>query len=258
LGEDGPVQERQIYDALCWGMAGVATVIFVVLLRVTAPYGRHTRAGWGPQLRSTIGWIVMESPAVLAFAAIYALGEHRAELAPLVLLGLWELHYVYRAFVFPLLRRGGDRPMPLAVVGFAILFNLPNAYLNARSLSHFAIYSAGWLTGPRFLVGATLFLVGFAIHVHADGVLRRLRAPGEREYKIPHGGLYRWLSCPNYFGELIEWTGWAIATWSIAGALFAFWTAANLVPRAVSNHRWYRGHFPDYPATRRAILPFIY
>lgn len=252
------MRERVLYDGLCWAMGAVAVAVFAMLHRVTAPYGRHARAGWGPQLRSTIGWIVMESPAVLAFAAIYALGEHRAEAAPLVLLALWQTHYLYRAFVFPLLRRGGERPMPLAVVAFAIAFNLPNAYLNARSLSHFTTYPAGWLGEPRFLAGAALFAAGFAIHVHADGVLRRLRAPGERGYKIPNGGLYRFISCPNYFGELIEWIGWAIATWSIAGALFALFTAANLVPRAVSNHRWYRSQFPDYPPTRRAVLPFLY
>jgi len=35
---------------------------------------------------------------------------------------------------------------------------------------------------------------------------------------------------------MVEWTGWAIATWSLAGASFAFWTAANLIPRTV----WHR------------------
>ena len=75
---------------------------------------------------------------------------------------------------------------------------------------------------------------------------------------MPQGRLFRWVSCPNYLGETIEWAGWAIATWSMAGAAFAFWTAANLVPRAVAHHRWYRQKFPDYPNQRRAILPAIF
>jgi 3-oxo-5-alpha-steroid 4-dehydrogenase 1 len=48
-----------------------------------------------------------------------------------------------------------------------------------------------------------------------------------------------------------------MATWSLAGLSFALWTFANLVPRALSNHRWYKEQFPDYPKNRKAILPFL-
>jgi hypothetical protein len=65
------------------------------------------------------------------------------------------------------------------------------------------------------------------------------------------------VSCPNYLGEIIEWSGWALATWSLAGAAFALYTIANLAPRAVAYHRWYRESFNDYPPARRALLPFI-
>jgi protein-S-isoprenylcysteine O-methyltransferase Ste14 len=200
----------------------------------------------------------MESPSALAFAAIYAAGEHRGEAAPLALLALWQAHYLQRAFVYPLLARGTDRPMPLAVVAMALAFNGANAYLNARSLSHFHHYPPGWLADPRFLVGAALFVAGYATNLWADRALRRLRAPGERGYRVPRGGLYEWISCPNYFGELIEWCGFALASWSAAGALFAVFTAANLVPRAAAHHRWYRREFPDYPRARRAIIPLLY
>jgi steroid 5-alpha reductase family enzyme len=77
-----------------------------------------------------------------------------------------------------------------------------------------------------------LFLAGFIINRGADHVLRNLRKPGVAGYKIPYGGLYRWISCPNYFGEIITWIGWAVVTWSLPGLAFAAWTAANLVPRA--------------------------
>ena len=75
---------------------------------------------------------------------------------------------------------------------------------------------------------------------------------------MPHGELYRWISCPNYLGELIEWAGWAVATWSLPGLGFAVWTAANLVPRARANHRWYRSHFADYPNERKALIPGVW
>jgi protein-S-isoprenylcysteine O-methyltransferase Ste14 len=89
-------------------------------------------------------------------------------------------------------------------------------------------------------------------------VLRNLRGPGETGYKIPRGGAYNWVSCPNYLGEIVEWLGWALATWSFGGLAFAAYTAANLVPRALANHRWYQKRFPDYPVQRKAILPFVW
>ena len=85
-----------------------------------------------------------------------------------------------------------------------------------------------------------------------------LRGPGEMGYKIPRGGLYRWISCPNYFGETIEWIGWAIATWSLPGLTFAVWTFANLAPRAHAHHKWYHKNFKDYPIRRKAFIPWVW
>ena len=56
---------------------------------------------------------------------------------------------------------------------------------------------------------------------------------------------------------MIEWIGWAILTWSLAGAAFAIYTIANLLPRALQHHRWYKSQFADYPADRKAIIPYL-
>ena len=96
------------------------------------------------------------------------------------------------------------------------------------------------------------------VNRRADRTLRHLRQQGGAEYAIPHGGMYRWISCPNYLGEIVEWFGWAIATWSPAGLAFAVWTLANLATRAQSHHRWYRQEFADYPLERRALLPGLW
>jgi protein-S-isoprenylcysteine O-methyltransferase Ste14 len=223
---------------------------------IVAPYGRHTRQGWGPTLPARAGWVIMESPASLLFLAIYLAGDHRARATPLVLLGMWQLHYAQRAFVYPFLMRGGGR-MPVALVAMAIAFNVLNAYVNARWISHFGSYAVDWLTDPRFLCGAALFVGGLVLNQRSDHTLRHLRGPGETGYRIPQGGAYRWVSCPNYLGEIVEWLGWALATWSLGGLAFAAYTMANLVPRALANHRWYRERFPDYPPERRALIPYV-
>ena len=35
------------------------------------------------------------------------------------------------------------------------------------------------------------------------------------------------------------------------------WVIANLFPRALSHHKWYKEKFSDYPKNRKAIIPGI-
>jgi protein-S-isoprenylcysteine O-methyltransferase Ste14 len=250
------MSEIRFYDGLLTAWFGLAAVSAVALFFVSAPYGRYFRRGWGPSISSTVGWLVMEMPSGLMMAALWASSDRRANPASAILAALWVGHYVYRAFVFPFIRRGQGHPMPLAIVGMACLFNLVNAYLNGRWLFAFGPErGATWLIDPRFAAGLALVILGFATHVTADRQLAGLRAPGDTTYRIPRGLLFDWISCPNYLGETLEWTGWALAAWSWPALSFAVWTAANLVPRALTHHRWYRAHFADYPAERKAILP---
>ncbi len=252
-----------MYWIIFWGFAAYAALAFVSLQFLSAPYGRHLREGWGPKINATLGWVVMEAPSPLIFLACWLVAEpaRRFSATGLAFLVLWQTHYLYRSFIFPFLRRGGQREMPVSIALMSILFNLANAYLNARW-----IYTLGperpaaWLADPRFIAGAALFALGYAINHQSDRILFNLRKPGMpgAGYAIPYGGLFRWVSCPNYLGELIEWTGWALCTFQPAGLAFALASAANLVPRARAHHRWYQERFAGYPPERKAIVPFIF
>jgi hypothetical protein len=202
--------------------------------------------------------MVMEAPSPLLMLAFWATGPRRHDPVAATFLALWLAHYLYRSFVFPFLGRGAKAAMPVSIVGSAFGFNLVNGYVNGRWL--FALGPArepSWFLDVRFLAGAALFAVGFAVHARADAVLRGLRGPGETGYRIPRGILFSKVSCPNYLGEIVEWTGWALLTWSLPGLSFALWTFANLAPRALAHHRWYRERFPDYPPGRAALFPGV-
>jgi hypothetical protein len=253
------VSERDLFGILLGGWFVLGAVVFVSLFFVTAPYGRHARPGWGSRLTARAGWILMEAPAVATMLVMFAVGDRVASPLAIAYLIMWETHYIYRAFVFPWLRGERGRPIPLGVVLFGATFNLVNGYLNGRWIFHFAPQDGiSGLSAMRFMLGVALFAAGLAAHVHSDRILMSLRRPGEQGYSIPRGGLFRWVSCPNYLGEIVEWTGWALATWSPAGASFAFWTAANLAPRAWAHHRWYRERFVEYPSNRRALVPYAF
>ena len=252
------VPEQTFHRALVWAMFAMAIVTFAVLLRLKAPYGRYYAGhGWGPALPNRVGWVLMELPAAIAFAVIYFIGSSASEPVPLIFFGIWQCHYLNRALVYPLRTRTAGKRVPLAVGASGIGFNVVNAYVNARFVSEFGAYGVGWLADPRFLGGLAILVAGLALNIHSDNILLGLRGPGESGYAIPRGGGFRYVSCPSYLGEMVEWLGWAVATWSYSGLAFFAYTAANLVPRALSHHKWYLDRFDDYPPGRKAVIPGV-
>lgn len=248
-----------LYTWTVFGIVVVGLFVFFLLLFISAPYGRHLREGWGPTMNAKLLWVVMEAPSPVSFCVVYFMSDNAFKPVPLILLVMFMLHYVYRSFIYPFRMRGGHKRKPVVTGVLAVAFNLANGSTNAFAITELAphLLSTGWLADPRFIVGVVLFGVGYSINHQSDAILRGLRKPGESGYKIPYGGFYRWVSSPNYLGELVEWTGFALAAWTVPAAAFLFFTASNLVPRAFSNHKWYLDNFGDYPKERRAVIPFL-
>ena len=242
-----------------WIWIGLGMVVFVTLFFITAPYGRHLRTGWGPMLSARFGWCLMESPAPLLVGLGLAMGSRPLDTYSVLLSTLFLAHYVNRAIIFPLRLPSTSRPIPLSIVIFAFCFNLINGAFQGVWLGELAPMSMSvQLTDLRIMFGVGLFLIGAAINLQSDATLRALKRTSLGGYSVPKGGLFRYVSCPNYLGEIVEWTGFSLAMWALPGFAFLAWTLANLVPRALEHHRWYQANFPDYPPSRRALLPFLF
>ena len=241
---------------------GLAAVLFVVQLRITPGYGRHVDRRWGVTVPNRFGWFVMESVALAAFLAPFVEGKPGpvAAINPVVVLAavLWCCHYVHRAIIYPFKIRTRGKTMPLIIMFSAVLFNAVNGFVNGNAVYRAELQNfSPQLADLRTVSGAALFVCGMAINIWADQKLINLRTGAEQGYQIPYGGLYRWISCPNFFGEIVQWSGFALLCWNLPSLAFAVWTVSNLLPRALAHHRWYRAHFADYPPDRRAVLPGI-
>lgn len=251
--------DKSTFDLLIWLWTATALIIFLVLLFVTAPYGRHSKRTWGITIPDRLGWIIMEIPAPLIFITLVVIGDAPKSVTVWVVTGLYLMHYINRAIVYPLRIRTTGKVMPLAVAVMAVSFNFINAgflgYYTGTLHTHF---SNEWLTDPRFIAGLAVFITGMAINLTSDEKLihlRKKRASGG--YQIPRGGLFEKVSCPNFLGEIVEWGGYALLCWSLPAFSFFVWTFCNLAPRALSHHKWYRGYFTDYPQERKAVVPYI-
>ncbi|XP_044461198.1 steroid 5-alpha-reductase DET2 [Mangifera indica] len=239
---------------------------FIALHFLQAPYGKHHRPGWGPTMSPPLAWFLMESPTLWFTSLIFPFGRNFNNPKSLILISPFLLHYFHRTCIYPIRlylnkKSPQKRGFPVTVALMAFGFNLLNAYLQARWVSHYKDYDEGddgRLFWWRFFIGLGIFISGMWINIWSDKVLVGLKNQGGG-YKIPRGGWFELVSCPNYFGEIVEWLGWGVMTWSSAGFGFFLFTCANLVPRAVGNHKWYLEKFgEDYPKGRKAVIPFVY
>jgi len=246
-----------IWNIITWIWIFIAGITFWSLYyrNITAPFGRHTSTSWGPMINNTLGWILMEAPSLfMIWASFLFFKSAKTPTFAFLPMALWSVHYINRSFIYPLKLKDKKKQMPLVITFSAISFNLVNGFLNGLFLAK------GWFYLNEFTagIGLLVFVFGMYINIKSDSILIHLRKPGETTYKIPKGFLFEKVSCPNLFGELIEWFGFLIVAPSTAALSFWLWTFANLVPRARDHHRWYLKHFSDYPKERKILLPKIW
>src|SRR5690606_24876729 len=157
---------------------------------------------------------------------------------------LWFMHYTNRSIIFPLRYPNNNKKMPVIIMLNAIFFNLVNGSINGYFLGSIQpFYPNDYFMQWNFMAGFVLFALGMIINIQSDNILLNLRKPVESCYKIPVGGMFKYVSAPNYFGEIMEWFGFALMVFSLPALSFAIWTFANLAPRAWANHEWYHQKF---------------
>ena len=253
---------QPFFNTFLIAMAIVAVAVFVALFFVDAGYGKFYKPTWGPSIDNHLGWFLMEVPVFIVMLVLWWFSDRRGDPVRLVFLILFEIHYFHRSFIFPLKLRGHSR-MPLAIILMGAVFNTLNALIQGGWLFYVSPldrYPISWLSSLPFVAGTVVFFGGMFINIQADQIIRNLRKPGDTAHYLPKGGMFRYVTSANYFGEFMEWTGFALLTWSWAGAVFALWTFANLAPRAARIYDLYSKEFPEELDTGKVkrMLPFIY
>ena len=256
-----------IYNIVLCTMLVLAVVVFIALFYFKAGYGFLSGGKWGPVISNKTAWVLMEAPAffvmVIMLARYVWAGDDRGgNVAVYVIAGMYLVHYFQRSFIFPLLMRGNSK-MPVAIMTMGMVFNCINAWLLGQWLfveCKEGAYAADWFTSSWFIIGTLIFIAGMVINLHSDYIIRHLRKPGDTAHYIPRKGMYKYVTSANYFGELLEWTGYALLSLSPAAFLFVIWTFANLAPRSKSLTEKYIAEFgEEYTKLgKKNLIPFIW
>jgi len=230
----------------------IALIVFPVNLIYKAPYGKHSTKKWGKSIDNKTGWILMELPALLTCPLIYFTITEEINLN-VVFIVLWIIHYFNRTVIYPLRIKTKGKKIPIAIVASAFFFNMVNGILNGYFLTLLQFESISEL---YLILGFIIFIIGFYINISSDNLLIKLRT-NQKGYVIPNGKLFNYVSCPNFFGEIIEWLGFAIMTLNPGSLSFLIWTICNLIPRSKAHHKWYKENFENYPKKRKAVIPYL-
>ncbi|KAH6912659.1 3-oxo-5-alpha-steroid 4-dehydrogenase 1 [Coprinopsis sp. MPI-PUGE-AT-0042] len=244
-----------LYNTLRKWFPLVSLTLFPTTFIINAPFGRFTSNPAKPSLVSWFdmpsfqfdgrkSWMLMEIVSPITFIYAFLISPLTfytpalpAPMSPQALMcGCFLVHYLNRAILSPL-RTPSRSKSHLSVFLSGAAFNLANGYLMGSYLSSpmARIYLGGsdvWQR-PSFVIGITLWLLGFIGNIAHDEILLNIRrramarkekdaaekkkkgksgeeAKGEH-YGIPQGLLYKYISFPNYFCEWIEWLGFALA-----------------------------------------------
>lgn len=110
---------------------------------------------------------------------------------------------------------GGDQRFDHIKVSssrFFVAWTLQGAWVVMTSCAALtAILSAGQATvGAIFIIGAVMWMAGFVIEVIADRQKSRFREDPANAGRFINVGLWARSRHPNYFGEILLWTGIAV------------------------------------------------
>ena len=288
-------EENHIFISKIFLLLSIPTYV-VTRYVIVAPFGRHVqdsnkyRWWFGPQFDAKLSWFVFESPNLIwswycycylrgseimsigSAANMVSFDNNQLQISSnAILLAFFTLHYINRAVIYPLRMNSNSHRVPLLVTVSAMIVTVINGYIQSFYLVR--VYKLPPLTLPpsslinvQSWLGILVFVVGMFINIKSDAVLRNLRKQkrnsdgnNQKTYYIPQHPLFTYISCPNFFGEILEWFGFAIASqFSLPATAFFIYTASNLIPRAIAHHEWYKQKFEDYPLERKwAVIPCL-
>jgi steroid 5-alpha reductase family enzyme len=141
-----------------------------------------------------------------------------ANIVIVLLISLWAIRL--GSFLFMRIHHDGEdkrfRSIKPSASQFFMTWTLQGLWVSLCSMCALTAISSntGIVTNAFFYTGLALFILGFAIEVMADMEKSAFKANQENKDKFITTGLWARSRHPNYFGEIVLWTGIAVMSFS--------------------------------------------
>ena len=141
-----------------------------------------------------------------------------ANIVIVLLISLWAIRL--GSFLFMRIHHDGEdkrfRSIKPSASQFFMTWTLQGLWVSLCSMCALTAISSntGIVMNAFFYIGLALFILGFAIEVMADMEKSAFKANQENKDKFITTGLWARSRHPNYFGEIVLWTGIAVMSFS--------------------------------------------
>ena len=141
-----------------------------------------------------------------------------ANIVIVLLISLWAIRL--GSFLFMRIHHDGEdkrfRSIKPSASQFFMTWTLQGLWVSLCSMCALTAISSntGIVTNAFFYIGLALFILGFTIEVMADMEKSAFKAIQENKDKFITTGLWARSRHPNYFGEIVLWTGIAVMSFS--------------------------------------------
>lgn len=181
--------------------------------------------------------------------------ESKLDITQILAYACVTFHFLKREYESLFVHRFSNSTMPLR----NLFQNSFHYWVLAGLMIAFFLYSPGFESRNLTLVILSLcvFLAAELGNFYSHIVLRDLRPAGSNTRGIPRGFGFNLVSCPNYTFEVLAWASLSTMTGLWSMWIFTLISGAIMCSWALKKHRRYRREFPDYPKSRKAIIPLI-
>jgi steroid 5-alpha reductase family enzyme len=141
-----------------------------------------------------------------------------ANITVVVAISLWALRL--GSFLFMRIHKDGEdkrfRTIKPSATQFFMTWTLQGLWVSLCSMCALTAISSdsGVVINTLFYIGIGLFVIGFSTEVIADNQKSKFRSLAENREKFITTGLWAKSRHPNYFGEIVLWTGIAVMSFS--------------------------------------------
>ena len=159
-------------------------------------------------------------------------------------------------------------------VTFLMFFNISGlwVFLTTANALTLILNNSDLFGDFQFFVGLTIWIIGFSFEVIADEQKRRFRKKTENQGMFIVSGLWSISRHPNYFGEILIWTGMAIISlpvlsgWQYATLISPIFvtllltriSGVNLLEESADKKWGHLDNYQDYKKNTAVLVPFIF
>lgn len=172
------------------------------------------------------------------------------------------------------LKEASGKEPPIFVKVFMWLF-MGVLYVAQTSPVHFRLENFSQITGADLNTSYILPLIGLIIMIFAvclESLADKQKSAQKkvRPDMVAKDGLYKFVRCPNYFGEILFWTGifisgipfmgvaqWIIAVLAYIAIVYIMFNGAERLEKRQSKRYGQNKEYVDYANTTPIIIPLL-